>query len=104
MKILGIAVFYLSLLLGVGMGLIFAFQFGRLGITQIVAWLRALPEPEPIGKEDALFVLETQHVPTSLFQLLAALTGFGGLASFLAATKYFWRRLSPPLLFFAGIE
>ena len=103
MKALGIIAFYLSLLFGAGATILLAFQIGRFGLAPFLSIVRAAPHQEPFGTEDALFLLETQHIPTSAFQLAATLTGFSGIASFLASVKYLWRRQHKLLSFFAYI-
>jgi len=103
MEILSTISFYLSLVFGFGFGIIGFLHIGRIGAVQFIHWLSGIPQPESSNKEDVKLLLSSAGIPTSLDDILASMSGLGGLKLFFDIFSYFSRNLRKTVYYFASI-
>lgn len=88
---LAMITFYLAVLFGYGLILLFFFATGRLGIVQIMYWLRAAPLPDGRGQKDQIDALfSTMGIPTSAYGAVISLTPLAWVNEFITILKPFY--------------
>ncbi|PZN74410.1 MAG: hypothetical protein DM484_21440 [Candidatus Methylumidiphilus alinenensis] len=84
-------IFYIALIFGYGLTLLFFFAIGRFGITQIIYVLKGYPSPDESKRQDQIDALfEAFGIPASLSDAMISLTPVAPVKTFITILKPFY--------------